>query len=174
MENIMAMFEQLEDMIDEAPKVPFTENVMINRNLLLELSMDIKLQFPNALKQAEWVVQERNKILTDASKVAEGNIKESERQASKLVAENEITRKAYEQAEKIVDSAKKTAREMKLGALAYSDDVLVKLEESLKEAMESFHNSFMAIETNYSNALQMVNQNRQELRGINKKSVDEM
>ena len=65
MESIVELFERLEDMIDEASKVPFTENVMINKTELMDILMEMKLKFPNALKQAEWVVQERNKILNE-------------------------------------------------------------------------------------------------------------
>ncbi len=174
MDNIIELFERLEDMIDESNKLPFTENVVVNKQELLELLMDIKLKFPNALKQAEWVVQERNKILMDAKKEAELKVQESQRYAVKLVDENEVTRKAYEQAEKIIESAKQTEREMKLGAVEYVDNVLVKLEDTLKMAMENFHNQFISIENTYSNSLQMVNENRQELRGVNRGNIDSL
>lgn len=172
MESIVELFERLEDMIDEAAKVPFTDNVMLNKADLMDVLMEMKLKFPNALKQAEWVVQERNKILTDANKEAQSKVKESERYATKLVDENEITRKAYEQAEKIMESARQTEREMKLGAIEYADNILVNLENSLKGAMESFHHSFIGIEETYSASLQTVTKNRQELRGINRGNVD--
>ena len=108
MESIVELFERLEDMIDEASKVPFTDNVMINKTDLMDILMEMKLKFPNALKQAEWVVQERNKILTDANKEAQSKVKESEIYANKLIDENEITRKAYEEANKIMESARQT------------------------------------------------------------------
>lgn len=172
MESIVELFERLEDMIDEASKVPFTDNVMINKTDLMDILMEMKLKFPNALKQAEWVVQERNKILTDANKEAQSKVKESEIYANKLIDENEITRKAYEEANKIMESARQTEREMKLGAIEYADNVLVNLENSLKVAMESFHHSFMGIEETYSTSLQGVTRSRQELRGINRQNVD--
>lgn len=172
MENIMELFERLEDMADEATKVPFTDNVMINREELMDLLMDIRLKFPNALKQAEWVVENRNKILNDAKKEADSKLEESERFATKLIDENEITRKAYEQAEKILDNARQTEREMKLGAIEYADNVLLRVEQTLKESMERYHDSFIAVEGLYSNSLQMITKNRQDLRGINRSNID--
>ena len=172
MESIIELFERLEDMVDEAAKVPFTDNVMINKTEILDAVMEMKLHFPNALKQAEWVVQERNKILTDANKEAQTKMQEAERYAKRLTDENEITKAAREQAERIMESARQTEREMKLGAIEYADNVLVNLEDSLKGAMESFHQSFMNIEGTYSASLQAVTKNRQELRGINRQNVD--
>ena len=89
-----------------------------------------------------------------------------------MIDEHEITRKAYEEASKIMESARQTEREMKLGAIEYADNVLVNLENSLKTAMESFHHSFMGIEETYSTSLQGVTRSRQELRGINRQNVD--
>ncbi len=174
MENIMELFGRLEDTVDDATKVPFTENVMVNGKELLDLIMDIKLKFPDAIKHAEWVIQERNKILMDARKEAEGKLKESERYANRLVDENEVTRRAYEQAEKIVESAKQAEREMKLGALEYADSILVKVEEGLKQTMERFHEQFLSIEETYSVFLQQISKNRQELRGINRNNIDDL
>lgn len=51
----------------------------------------------------------------------------------RLVDENEVTKKAYEQAAAIIDSAKKTSKDMRLGAMEYAESVLADAEGKLKE-----------------------------------------
>ena len=48
-----------------------------------------------------------------------------------MVNEHEITKKAYEQANEIIESAQKNAREIRLGARQYADNVLGSVEDKL-------------------------------------------
>ena len=66
-------------------------------------------------------------------------IKEAENRIVSMVDENEITRKAYDQANETIINAQKTAREIKQGSLEYADEVLAKMEENLKEAYLVLH-----------------------------------
>ena len=45
-----------------------------------------------------------------------------------------LRRKAYEQAAEIMDAAKKSAKEMRLGAIDYADDVMGVAEQRLRDA----------------------------------------
>lgn len=64
------------------------------------------MKLPNELKQSKWVIEERNKILIDAQREADEIVKNAEDRMVRLVDENEVTKKAYEQAAAIIDSAK--------------------------------------------------------------------
>lgn len=53
-----------------------------------------------------------------------------------MVDEHEISRRAYEQAEVIINNAKKNAREIRLGTREYADSILSKVEEILEDTLE--------------------------------------
>ena len=91
------------------------------------------MKLPNELKQSKWVIEERNKILIDAQREADEIVKNAEDRMVRLVDENEVTKKAYEQAAAIIDSAKKTSKDMRLGAMEYAESVLADAEGKLKE-----------------------------------------
>ncbi|HAN10236.1 MAG TPA: ATPase [Clostridiales bacterium] len=164
-ENIRESLEILEDILDESSPVPFTTKVMVDKKRLCDIVVDIRLKMPNSIKQAEWVVQERSKIRNDAIKEAQDIAKEAEIYANRLVSENEIIKRSNVQAKKILDTAKIASEEIKQGAYEYADNILYNLERSLRGAMDVFHQQCMDIEDTYTNALQIVADNRTELRG---------
>ncbi|HAA42890.1 MAG TPA: ATPase [Ruminiclostridium sp.] len=165
MDSILQLLEAIEDMLDSSSAVPFTGKVMIDKDELYEIITDIRLKLPNEIKQSKWVIEERNKILIDAQKEAENTLKEADAKLAKLVDEHEITKRAYEQAEEIIEAAKQNAREMRLGALDYADEILAEVEKSLKQALEVIHNQNMELEDSLGRVINTIYTNRQELKG---------
>lgn len=112
---------------------------MVNKNEILDLLKEIRVKLPDEVKQAKWIKEERQRILLEAQKEAEMIVKEAENRIVSMVDENEITRKAYEQANETIINAQKTSREIKQNALEYADDVIAKVEENLKDTYLMLH-----------------------------------
>ncbi|AGC67790.1 H+-ATPase subunit H [Thermoclostridium stercorarium subsp. stercorarium DSM 8532] len=134
--EILTLLDALEDAIENAVSVPFSGKCMVDRNEILEIIQDIRLKLPDDLKQAKWISKERSRILAEAQQEADNIIKNAESRISALVNEHEISRKAQEQAETIINNAKKNAREIRLGTREYADSILGKVEEMLTEMLE--------------------------------------
>ena len=65
---------------------------------ILDLLKEVRVKLPDEVKQAKWIKEERQRILLESQKEAEMIIKEAENRIVSMVDENEITRKAYDQA----------------------------------------------------------------------------
>lgn len=187
METILELLNLLEDLLEQSSTMPFTGKVMVNRDELLDIITDIRLKLPNEIKQSKWVLEERNKILIDAQKEADTIIKEGGSAVNKLVDEHEITKLAKVSSEKIIAEAKYTAKEMRLGAIEYADEVLALMQTTMNDSMESTNKQsqemlalmenvinaskeaiYNQIEKNqqfYNSNLDVIYHNRQELRG---------
>lgn len=163
MESLDQVLEQIEDLLDNSMKIPFSNKIMVDKEEMLELITDIRLRLPNEIKQSKWVIEERNKILIEAQNEAEGKIKLTESKVNQLINEHEITKKAYEQSEEIIESAKKVSREMRLGAKEYADEILHNIQENIKNVMEQSHQGFEKIESLMYNQMQTLEENRKEL-----------
>ncbi|NLL70148.1 MAG: ATPase [Epulopiscium sp.] len=168
MDNVLELLDALEDILDDSSTMPFTNKVMIDKEEFIEIITDIRLKLPNELKQSKWVMEERTQILINAQKEAENHLQEAETKLNQLINEHEITKKAYEQAEEITETAKQHAREMRLGAMEYADEILANVEEALVGLMEQVNQQFSAFEQYIQQNINIIHQNRQELRG-NKK-----
>jgi len=134
--EILSVLESLEDLVEKSMAVPFTGKCMVSRDEILDVIQDIRLKLPDELKQANWVIEERTRILAEAQQEADNIIKGSDTRIAAMVDEHEICRKAYEQAEVIITNAKKNAREIRLGTREYADNILNKVEEILEDTLD--------------------------------------
>ncbi len=134
--EILSIIETLEDLIEKSITIPLTGRCLVDKEEVLEIIKEIRLKLPDDIKQAQWLKEERQKILLEAQKEANSIIQDAENKIAALVDEHEITQKAYEQADEIISNAQKTAREIRLGTKEYADSILSKVEEILKDTMD--------------------------------------
>lgn len=135
--DIEQLIETLEDKIDGCFTIPLWGRGIIDKDELLDLIQDIRMKFPDEMKQAKWVKEERQRIINDAQKEAAGIIKAAEEKIAAMINEHDITQQAYEKANQIMDSAQNNARDIRIGANQYADDVLRALEEELIKTAET-------------------------------------
>ena len=129
--DIMELIDMMEEAIDKASSVPLTGKVMIDKDELLDYIQEIRLVYPDELKEAKWVKEERQRILSEAESRAETIQKNAEETQMQLIDEHEITKKAYEQATDLVNNATQKAMEIKTDTDQYVDDVLNDVEHRL-------------------------------------------
>ena len=167
-DTVLKLLEELEQVVDEGRSSPFSNKVQVDKDEIFEIIDEIKMKLPNEIKQSKWVIEERNTTLVDAQKEADEMLKEAEVRLSKLVEEHAVTQKAYEQAAEIMDAAKKSAKEMRLGAIDYADDVMGVAEQRLREMQDSIEQENRKLIEFYKENINVIFDNRQELRGIKK------
>lgn len=168
MDDINKFLDELEDILDSSRAVPFTGKISVDKDVIYEIINEIRMRLPNELKQAKWVIEERNKILIDAQREADEIVKNAEERVVKLVDEHEVTKKAYEQATNIMENSKRAAKEMRIGATEYADEVLSLTENRIREAMDMLKQESIKTDDFFKHTIGIIYENRQELRGVNK------
>ncbi len=129
--DIMALIDKLEDLIATGKKVPLTNSVVVNEKDLYDIIDEVRATLPDELKQARWIVKERQEMIEEAEKEANRIIEESRERANALAAETEVVKRAEKQAADILDAARAREREIRLGAEDYADEMLANLEVNL-------------------------------------------
>ena len=113
--EIFELLETLEDIIEKSRNIPFSGKCIVNKEEILDIVKEIRLKLPDELKQAKWVKEERQRILVEAQKEADGIVKEAENRIISMIDEHEITKKAYEKKVEIIETANEMSREIKSG-----------------------------------------------------------
>ncbi len=129
--DIMALIDRIEELVESGRAVPFSSNKMVDPDKIFEIVDEIRAQFPDELKQARWIVKERQEMLEEAEKEANRVLEEARDRADAMAAEQEVVRRANEQAAAILDAARQQEREIRLGAEDYADEMLANLEVNL-------------------------------------------
>ena len=129
--DIMALIDRIEEIVDSSKGVPFSNNKMVDPDKVYEIVDEVRAQYPDELKQARWIVKERQEMLEEAEKEANRILEEARDRAQALANETEVVRLAEAQAADIMDKARTQEREIRLGAEDYADEMLANLEVNL-------------------------------------------
>jgi len=129
--DIMALIDRIEEALDNARSMPLTRQRLVDVEKVYEIIDEIRASFPDELKQARWIVKERQEMLEEAEKEANRVLEDARDRAEAMASEQEVVKRASEQAASILDSARQQEREIRLGAEDYADEMLANLEVNL-------------------------------------------
>ena len=129
--DIMALIDRIEELVDSGRTVPFSSAKLVDPDKVYEIIDEIRAQFPDEVKQARWIVKERQEMLEEAEKEANRILEDAKSRADDIASEQEIVKLAEQQAADILDNARAREREIRLGADDYADEMLANLEVNL-------------------------------------------
>jgi hypothetical protein len=131
--DVLVLIDKLDDLVHNAKRVPLTDEVRVDKEEIYDLLDQMRATIPDEIKQARWIVKERQEMLAEAKREAERIVKEAREKQDSLINEQEVTKQAERVAEEIIDDAKSREREIRLGAEDYADDILNTLEVNLSK-----------------------------------------
>ena len=89
--KVLELLDELEEIIEVASSVPVVRKVMVDPNEITEIVKEIRLELPDEIQQAQWIKNERSRILDEAKAEYENIISDAKAKAEKLCEEDEIT-----------------------------------------------------------------------------------
>ena len=92
--DVLVLIDKLDDIIHNARSVPLTDSVMIDREEIYDILDQMRSTIPEEIKQARWIVKERQEMLAEAKQEAERVLAEAQERADKLASETEVVRLA--------------------------------------------------------------------------------
>ena len=131
--DVLVLIDKLDDTVHNAKQVPLTDTVRVDKEEIYDILDQMRATIPEEIKQARWIVKERQEMLAEAKREAERIIKEARDEQARLINEDEVVRQAEREAEQIVEEARTREREIRLGAEDYADDILNTLEVNLSK-----------------------------------------
>jgi F0F1-type ATP synthase membrane subunit b/b' len=134
--DIAARIHQLEELIREAKSMPLSASVLVNKDEVLELVDGMRNTLPEEIKQARWVVKDREELLAKARRDAEVIVDDARKEQARLVSDDEVAAESAREAERILADAREQARQIKLEAEDYVDAMLASFESTLTKTQE--------------------------------------
>src|SRR3954470_5753460 len=146
--DVLVLIDKLDDLVHNAKPVPLTDQVRVDKEEIYDILDQMRATIPEEIKQARWIVKERQEMLAEAKREAERIVKEARERQTQLVSPQEVTRQAGRAAEEIIEDAPGQAerpaeeiiedarareREIRLGAEDYADEILNTLEVNLSK-----------------------------------------
>lgn len=133
--DVLVLIDKLDDLIHNAKRtmLPGSDQVRLDREEVYDILDQMRATIPEEIKQARWIVKERQEMLAEAKREAERIVKEARERQEQLVSQEEVVKQAERSADDIIEDARSREREIRLGAEDYADEILNTLEVNLSK-----------------------------------------
>ena len=133
--DLETALNSLEHQLAEARPVPLSASVMVNKEDLDRVAQAIRASMPEEIRQARWVLKERDELLAQATRDAEQIVADGVLERDRLLSETEIVREATREAQRIIDRASEEGRKIRHEAEDYVDGKLGDFEVVLQKTL---------------------------------------
>lgn len=125
------------EVVSNAKSVPLSSSVMVTKDELLELLEDALERLPEELRQARWMLKEREQFLSKVAREGDDILEAARVRAERMVERQEIVREARHTAQRVVEAAREEGRRLRLEAEDYCDQKLAAFEIVLERTLKT-------------------------------------
>src|SRR2546429_7830500 len=90
--DVLVLIDKLDDLVHNAKAVPLTDQVRIDREEIYDILDQMRATIPEEIKQARWIVKERQEMLAEAKRETDRLLGEAREQAVGGAAQTEIVK----------------------------------------------------------------------------------
>ena len=131
--DILQLIDRLEELFNEAKALPFTHNVVVDEDRMLELIDQMRIAVPEEVKKAQQVMAQRDRVMAQAQEEANRTLQLSRDKADQLVQKDMIMQEAQRRADQIVGQARAEAESTRVDADNYVVDTLMQLQDQISK-----------------------------------------
>ncbi|HYX43916.1 MAG TPA: hypothetical protein VE760_02655 [Acidimicrobiales bacterium] len=125
------------DLVNAAPKMPLSSTVRLEKDEVVELLEEAVSRLPDELRQARWLLKEREEYLAKVQREADDILAAARERAERIVQRTELVREAQRLSARILEEANDEARRLRHEAEDYCDQKLAAFEIVLERTMKT-------------------------------------
>ena len=133
--DLCDLLEHLRELVETARSMPLSNSAIVNRDEVLELLDEMLEALPEELRQARWLLKEREEFLERARREADEIIAAARVQAEGMVQRTEVVREAQRVARVTIEQAEAHGRQLRNQAEDYVDAKLASFEATLERTL---------------------------------------
>jgi F0F1-type ATP synthase membrane subunit b/b' len=133
--DLETILRELREIVDTARTMPMSASVLVNREETLALVDEALGSLPEELRQARWLLKERDEYLVQARRDAEDIVEAGRVQAERMVERTEVAREARRVSQQVIAQAEADSRRLRHEAEDYIDQKLASFEVVLERTM---------------------------------------
>jgi len=144
--DILQLIDRLEELFNEAKQVPFTHNVVVDEDKMLELIDQMRITIPDEVKKAQQVVAQRDRVMAQAQEEANRTLQIARDKADQLAQKDMVVQEAQRRAEQILAQARSEAEATRADADNYVIDTLMQLQEQIEKMSNQVNNGIRMVQ----------------------------
>ena len=144
--DILHLIDRLEELFNESRAIPFTHNVIVDEDRMLDLIDQMRVAIPDEVKKAQQVTAQRDRILAQAQEEANRTLALAREKGDQMVERDSIVQSAQARAEQSVAQIRADAERTRQEADKYVVDTLSGLELELERVLNQVRNGIRALQ----------------------------
>lgn len=144
--DILHLVDRLEELFNESRAVPFTRNVVVDEDKMLDLIDQMRVTIPEEVKKSQQLVSQRDRILAQAQEEANRIVQLAHEKADQLVEREAVVKSAQNRAEQILAQARNDAATTRHDADDYVIDSLQGLDAEITRLGTQVRNGLRKLE----------------------------
>jgi F0F1-type ATP synthase membrane subunit b/b' len=134
--DLAGRLAQLEQIVQDAKSMPLSSSVLISRDEVLEMLHEMQESLPEEIKQARWVVKDREELLAKARAEGDRIIEQAHEDQRRMSMKDAVAKRAQEESARMLQEAEDSTVGMRREAEDYVDAKLAAFEIALRKILE--------------------------------------
>lgn len=165
--KIYDLLNELKEIAESSSKVPLTGKSLVDSEDILEIVNEINNELPEELKRAQWITDEKNRLISEAENERQIILEEAKAKADEMVDQHEITNRARIKAEEILGRADMQSKNLKMSTYEYLDNVMNSMLERVDQISNVYMNDmYENMRKNFDSVTETLSDNKAELKNL--------
>ena len=144
--DILQLIDRLEDLFNDAKALPFTHNVVVDEDKMLELIDQMRIAIPEEVKKAQQVMAQRDRVMAQAQEEANRTLQIAREKADQMLQKDMIMQEAQRRADQIISQGRAEADSTRADADNYVVDTLMQLQEQIAKISNQVSNGIRMVQ----------------------------
>lgn len=144
--DILHLVDRLEELFNDSRAIPFTHNVVVDEDRMLELIDQMRIAIPDEVKKSQQLLNQRDRIVAQAQEEAARTIALAREKAEEMMQRDQIVSGARHRAEQILNQARADAEATRRDADDYVMDVLKHIDTDLDRLLTQVRNGLATLQ----------------------------
>ena len=144
--DILHLIDRLEELFNESRALPFTHNVIVDEDKMLDIIDQMRIAIPEEVKKAQQLLNQSDRILAQAEEKATRTTALAAEKADEMTSEVSLITEAQRRADNILEQARGDADATRIEADNYVVETLSNLEDELSRILNQVHNGIRTVQ----------------------------
>ena len=144
--DILELVDHLEELFNESRAIPFTHNVIVDEDRMLDLIDQMRITIPDEVRKARQLLNQKERVLAQAKEEAQRTIQLAQERREQMIQRDAIVQEAEARAREIIAQAREDAEAIRREADDYALQKLQELEMALARMMAEVQDGIQALQ----------------------------
>jgi hypothetical protein len=144
--DILHLIDRLEELFNESRPIPFTHNVIVDEDRMLDLIDQMRVAIPEEVRKSQQLLSQRDRVLAQAQEEANRTLALAREKSEQMIERDALVQSAQKRAEQIVAQIREDAEDTRREADKYVIETLTHLEMELERFLNQIRNGINALQ----------------------------